>query len=244
MAESAATKVTLRRSLVTWWNDNLPRAGFWRTFNSFLAGIWDFLRESTPEQRRRRYGDVEYDWDHRVDTTSATVSWRDRLLGVFHSAYQPTEPAAFHEMLESVRIDFHPFTFIDLGSGKGRTLMMASHYPFQKIIGVELLPDLHRIACQNLEKYRSADQRCFRLESVCADAREFPFPDEPLVLYLFNPLPEAGLSQVMRNLEESLRWRPRKVIVFYHNPLLEHVVASVRLRKTYGSLEYSVYEST
>ena len=244
MGEPARTNLTLYRTLLTWWSDNLPRAGFWRTLRSFFAGIWDFLLESTPEQRRRRYGDVDYDWDHRVDTTSATVSWRDRLHGVFHSAYQPTAPASFHAMLQSVSIDFRAFTFIDLGSGKGRTLMMASHYPFRKIIGVELLPELHRVACENLEKYRSPNQSCGVLESVCTDARDFQFPDDPLVLYLFNPLPEAGLSLVMRNLEQSLTRHPRKVIVLYHNPLLEHLVGSSKLRKTYGSLEYSVFEST
>ena len=107
----------------------------------FAAELWGFLRDSTPEQRRRRYGDVEYDWDHRVDTTSATVGWRDRLLGVFHSAYQPTEPALFHEMLAALNITFEDFTFIDLGSGKGRALLMASDYPFLRIVGVELLPE-------------------------------------------------------------------------------------------------------
>ena len=146
-------------------------------------------------------------------------------------------------MLQSVGIDFRTFTFIDLGSGKGRTLMMASHYPFRKIIGVELLPELHRVACENLEKYRSPNQSCGVLESVCTDARDFQFPDDPLVLYLFNPLPEAGLSLVMHNLEQSLNRHPRKVIVLYHNPLLEHLVGSSKLRKIYGSLEYSVFES-
>jgi hypothetical protein len=45
---------------------------------------WEFLLDSLPSRRRRRYGDVDYDWDHRVDTTSATVNWRDRLLGLLN----------------------------------------------------------------------------------------------------------------------------------------------------------------
>src|ERR1700745_2600263 len=106
MRADSSSSVSVRQPLVPWWNDNLPRAGFWPTLRCFIASLWAFLRESTPEQRRRRYGDVEYDWDHRVDTTGATVGWRDRLLGVFHSAYQPTEPAAFHEMLQALPIDY------------------------------------------------------------------------------------------------------------------------------------------
>ena len=88
---------------------------------------------------------MEYDWEHRVNTTSGTVGWRERLLGVFHSPYQPTDAALFQEMMASLPIDFSEFTFMDLGSGKGRTLLMASEYPFRRIVGVEILPELHRL---------------------------------------------------------------------------------------------------
>jgi SAM-dependent methyltransferase len=208
--------------------------GTLRALLILLSRAYGFLRESTPEQRRRRYGDVEYDWNYHVDTTSATVSWRDRLLGLFHSPYQPTEPALFHKMLRALNTDFADFTFVDLGSGKGRTLLMASDYPFRKIVGVELLPELHRAASENLRKYTSAGQRCFAIEARCGDARSFFFPFEPTVLYLFNPLSEAGLSTVIRNLDQSLREYPRMVFVLYHNPLLEHVLAASRVLKRTG----------
>ena len=121
---------------------------------------------------------------------------------------------------------------------------MAADYPFRRIVGVELLPSLHAIAEENLRNYRSQSQKCFALRSVCADATRFPFPDEPIVLYLFNPLPEAGLRQVMANLEESLRAHPRTVYVLYHNPLLEEVVnESTVFGKIGGTCQYSVYES-
>jgi hypothetical protein len=207
-----------------------------------VAELWGFLRDSTPEQRRRRYGDVEYDWDHHVNTTRATVSWRDRFLGILHSAYQPTEPNLFREMLLALPIDFSKFTFIDLGSGKGRTLMMASAYPFQRILGVELLPELNRVACENLRSYRNPDQKCFAMESICADAREFEFPPEAIVLYLFNPFPEAGLSAVIHNLERSLRVHPRPVFVLYHNPVLEHLFShSAAFRKIAGTHQFSLF---
>jgi hypothetical protein len=244
MASPAGREHNLRKALLNWWADQRRRYGLAASAWILLCELWGYLLESTPEQRRRRYGDVEYDWDHGVDTTSATVSWRDRLLGVFHSPYQPTEPALFHEMLQALSTDPAGFTFIDLGSGKGRTLLMASAYPFRRIIGVELLPDLHRVACENVRKYASERQECFALEVHCGDAREFEFPAEPTVLYLFNPLPETGLTEVIRNLDHSLREHPRKVFVLYHNPLLEPVLAASRsLKRTGGTHQYSVYES-
>jgi len=206
--------------------------------------MWDFLRESTPGRRRQRYGDAGYDWDHRVDTTSATVGWRERLLGTLHSPYQPTEPELFDEMLGSLKIDLHGFTFIDLGSGKGRALLMAAGYPFRRILGIELLPALHRLAQENIRKFRSDSQRCFSIESLCQDACSFEFPAEPAVLYLFNPLPEAGMLRVAAKLERSLQESPRAVHIVYHNPLLEHVFAdSPALRRIGGTHQYVVYSN-
>lgn len=233
---------TISRTLYDWWAQGIARNGFGRTLQNFVAEVWGFLRDSTPEQRRRRYGDVEYDWDHQVDTTSATVGWRDRLLGIFHSPYQPTAPALFHEMLAALNIDFANYIFIDLGSGKGRTLLMASEYPFRRIIGVELLPELDGVAGKNLQNYQSASQRCRQIETRCGDACEFQFPTEPTVLYLFNPLPPAGLARVLANLEQSLAEKARPVFVLYHNPLHDELIAGVGLFRRYGGThQYTVY---
>jgi hypothetical protein len=135
-----------------------------------------------------------------------------------------------------------PFTFIDIGSGKGRTLLMASDFPFRRIIGVEILPDLHRIAEENVRKYKSDSQKCFAIETISEDARKFVFPPESMMLYLFNPLPEPGLVQLIANLEQSLIQYPRHVYVLYHNPLLEGVLAkSKQLTKVSGTHQYSIY---
>lgn len=229
-----------------WWKYAAAFEGPVRATGRLAGVLWEFARDSTPERRRLRFGDADYDWDHRVNTTSGAVAWRDRLLGMFHSEYQPTEPGAFHEMLDGLKqhtgLDFRDFTFIDLGSGKGRTLLMASDYPFRRIVGVELLPALHRIAVENLGQYKNDAQKCFALESICADANEFSFPDEPLVVYMFNPLPESGMRRVRANLEQSLRARPRPVYVLYHNPLLEHVLSEGGgLRRVAGTDQWSVF---
>jgi hypothetical protein len=224
------------------WKEDRVRDGFWPAARSLAGRIREFLWESMPAQRRRRYGDAEYDWDHRVNTTSATVGWRERLLGQFHSGYQPTEPALFREMMSSLKINFQEFTFIDMGSGKGRVLLMAADYPFRRIVGVELFPALHRVAQENLDTYASPSQRCFTLEAVCGDARTFIFPREPILLYLFNSLPEAALIEVMTRLDDSLRQCTRAVYLLYHNPLLEPVLAHYpAFNKIGGTHQYSLF---
>jgi len=148
-------------------------------------------------------------------------------------------------MMASLPIQFDQFTFVDLGSGKGRTLLMASEYPFRKIVGVELIAELHRAAEENIGEYRSRSQRCVQIESVLADAREFELPEEPLVLYLFNPLSEQALSDALQRLERSLLQTPRPVWVVYHNPVLETTLgASAFLQKAGGTSQYSLYRTT
>ena len=236
-----AQSISLTDAFLGWFREQ-NRQGLLQAIVRCFALLWEFAIDSLPARRRQRYGDVDYDWDFRVDTTSATVGWRDRLLGMLTSPYQPTDPALFHEMLDSLKIDFRDFTFIDIGSGKGRTLLMASDYPFRLVLGVELLPELHRVAQENIAKYKSDSQKCLAIESICGDASDFKFPPGPLLIYLFNPLPEAGLIRVLDNLERSVA---SGAYVIYHNPLLQNTLMSRPwLRRIHQTEGYSVFTSS
>lgn len=230
--------------LGNWWQRESQNTSARAAIRQLLALSWQFLRESLPDRRRQRYGDVEYDWEYRVDTTSATVGWRTRFRGLLHSTYQPVDAELFRAIMNSLPVEFPKFTFIDIGSGKGRALLLASEYPFERIIGVELLPELHRIAWENIHKFPSDLQRCSNIESVWGDATEFHFSQHPLVLFLFHPLPEADFRRVMMNLIASLRQFPRPVYLIYTHPLFESIVeASGSFKKLCGSQQYSVFRN-
>jgi hypothetical protein len=229
-----------------YWKDLHARGGAMSATTGLIKAVWSFIRNSTPERQRRLYGDFDFDWEHRVNTMSGGVGWRERLLGELHSLYQPTEPGVFHEMLDAVQrfasVDFEDFVFVDLGSGKGRTLMMASDYPFQRIIGIELLPALNRTAKQNLALYKGESQKCFAIESVCADATSFPLPAAPLILYMFNPFPEPALRRVLANVMACQAHHRTPAYVLYHNPEQEHVLAeNPHFKKIASATQSSIY---
>ena len=235
---------TVISELQAWWDEHRPRAGFFRTARTLLAIGWEFIRDSMPDRARQRYGDVDYDWEYRVDTTSANVSWRARFIGLLNSSYQPIESSLFQEMLNAVAIDYGHFTFIDIGSGKGRPLLMASEYPFRRIIGVEFLPELNAIAEDNIRKFPDARKRCKQIEARLADATAFEFPSEPLVVFMFHPLPESGFRKVIANLVASMRRNPRPVWLIYANPLFEDIVLqSGGFRKTAGTEQYTIFQA-
>ena len=190
--QDLSLRPSFKNAIKTWWHENAVRVGSFETLRRFMVGIYDFLRDSVPQMRQRRFGDLDYDFDFRVNTTAGTVGWRDRLLGVFHSPYQATDPAVSRDdCAPSGRLDFT--WFIDLGSGKGRTLLMASDYPLRKILGVELIPELNRVAQQNIRDYQSSTQQCeTSIRFATHGCSNFPL--SPWLFSCSTPLLEGRLS--------------------------------------------------
>jgi hypothetical protein len=148
----------------------------------------------------------------------------DRRLGVNTRGYsdlryEPTPADVFREMIVKIPFDPRDFVFVDFGSGKGKVLMLAAHYPFRRVVGVELWEDLHRIALENLASFRERADCAADVTSLRMNAADFSLPDVPLVLYFFNPFPEAVLTRVLSNLGESLARAPRRVYVLFYAPV-------------------------
>ncbi len=207
--------------------------------------LWEMFLDSLPERRRSRFGDIDYDCDFGVDTTWARLPWKVRFRELTtERLYQPTEPQEFRDLLAKVLVDFEDYIFIDLGSGKGRALLMATEYPFKEIIGVEIQPELHKIAEQNVSRFGSPEQKCRDIRLWCGDAREFEFPTEPTVLYLFNPFPEYVFKTVLANLERSLHEHPRQLYVVYNTPLAKSVIENAPfLQKLRETERYQIYRA-
>jgi hypothetical protein len=233
------------RKALAWIREAIRSRGWLGALRYYVAESFELLRDLTPTRRRSRYGDIDYDFDHGVDTTWATVGLRTRIRELLSGVrYQPSEPLLFHQILQGLPVAPDGFTFIDLGSGKGRTLLMASSYPFRQIVGIELLAELDSIARQNIACYHDDQQRCFALESHAGDARDFVFPAEPTVLYLFNPFPEDVLRTVLANLNNSLTNSPRTVYVLYHNLVHEKAFAACAwLQPILRAPQYAIYRA-
>lgn len=235
---------TIPRAFAGWWRESLRQRGLFRTLSRLFASTWELLRDLTPSRRRMRFGDMDYDWDNGVNTTWANPSMYTRVRELFtERGYMPTEPDLFREVVGELQIDYAQFTFIDLGCGKGRALLLATEFPFRRVIGVELLPELIEIAQENARRFHDgAEQQ--RVELWCGDALQFNFPPEPLAIFLFDPFPEHILEQAIARLESSLRKRPRPLVIVYQNPISEHVLSnSGWLKRLRGDIRAAVYQS-
>jgi hypothetical protein len=138
--------------------------------------------------------------------------------------YVPVRPSSARRIIEGLPIgNFADYTFIDLGSGKGRMLLIAGEYPFRQVQGVEFAVELHRQAQTNLIRYRGPRWRCPSVLSLLMDAVDYEFPPGNLVLYLFNPFGGEVIEKVLARLDASLREEPRDAIVVMLYP--EHAAA-------------------
>ncbi|MGH9634434.1 MAG: class I SAM-dependent methyltransferase [Candidatus Angelobacter sp.] len=179
--------------------------------------------------------------------------------------YFATEPWLFEQIMQAVALSIQQsalsiqpttavrgtsaytglqeFNFIDLGSGKGRVLLMAADYPFKRIIGVELMPKLHRAAQENIAKYPS-ERQCRQIKSICMDARDFEFPDGPLVVYLFNPFSESTFALILKSLRTSVEQAPRPVYVAYRFTEFENLLVQAKwLEKIAGAKQWAIYQN-
>ncbi len=110
---------------------------------------------------------------------------------------------------------------VDFGCGKGGILISLSKYPFLKITGVEIAPDLVEIAKNNIRKLNLKN-----VEIECCDATEFEQLNEYNYFYFFDPFPCKVMQDVINNIEKSILEHPRKTTIIYLNPGCHEVVES------------------
>jgi hypothetical protein len=182
--------------------------------------------ERTPEHSEfdRKYGvntDGEFSgWTYLSDLDIPSPNW------IYGRNYAGIEPERFFAIFDDLGIRFEEFTFIDFGSGKGRALLMASEFPFKKIVGIEFSPQLNAIAQQNIVRYSSPTQQCRQIETVQMDFAQYFLPPEPLVLFFYDPCEARVLEQVLANLRASWQKTPRPIYLIYVAPAEEWILQS------------------
>lgn len=158
--------------------------------------------------------------------TSGLVPGRFLKTGHAHdrhsTAYFGVAPSVFHELLKRwVRTKpiapIEDFTFLDLGAGMGRALLLASEYPFRKVVGVELNPVLARMARQNLAGWRAANRLRSPARVICCDAVSARIPQGPCLVFLFNPFGDSVIRRLINRLASRFQNRPRQLDILYVN---------------------------
>ena len=75
-------------------------------------------------------------------------------------------------------------TFVDLGCGKGRALVVASERSFTRILGIELAPSLAAIAQRNSRMIAHEHPQRTPIEVALGDASAVTLPPGDLAIFL------------------------------------------------------------
>jgi len=119
-------------------------------------------------------------------------------------------------MIEALEIDPADYTFVDYGSGKGRTTLVGAEFPFKQAIGVEISKELTAVANSNVAVLEGRGTLKAPVEFYCGDARNFVLPEGNLVLHMYHPFGQDILRDVLTSIRDQAKaGKPRKILVPY-----------------------------
>ena len=198
----------------------------------------DSLKRSQLEEFDRKYGT---DTSMLIPITDLDISSKNWIYG---TSYEPIGLIDFRKIFKDLKLPYDQFNFFDLGSGKGLACLIASALPFKKIIGVEFSEELNCIAIDNYRRFPMEEQKCRHHEYLCMDASKFLFPNDPFVLYLYNPFEPPVMSRVRDNVLKAFAKHARRIVVIYFYPEHSYLWDEVNfLKKVDSTLEYCLYDT-
>ena len=165
--------------------------------------------------------------------TSGLVAGRDLKSGHRHdrhaTAYYGVAPSVFSALLRRWQrsrsaAPIEDFSFIDLGAGMGRAVLLAAQLPFRQVVGVELNPTLVRIARKNLSIWRSLDRTRAPMKMICRDAVDFRLPTGPCLVFLFNPFGATVMRRLLKAWKKGCVEQARQLDLIYVNNEQEHML--------------------
>jgi SAM-dependent methyltransferase len=177
--------------------------------------VWkNILFPFTPQGKEMRY-------DRRLSIDTSGFVDPDKL-GVAEGegrAYMGTPPAIAAFLIGKIAQYARDSTFVDIGSGKGRVLLVASRFAFRRVVGFEHSAQMNEIAAANVRQFAKHYPRMAPVEIVSGDATRLPLPAGPLVIFLFNPFGAALMRDFAASIKTSYEHSPRKIIVIYYNAI-------------------------
>ncbi len=164
-------------------------------------------------------------FDHDYGVTTHAVLFLTDLepeavgdAGAHATHYEAVPVADFRALLAHVPHEaIERSTFVDVGAGMGRAMLLASTYAFRQVYGIEVSPSLYEVAKENLAQARVPTRRCNDLRLVRDDARIAQYPPGDLVVFLFNPFDAEALRATLASI--AGRRHAGETWILYHTPV-------------------------
>lgn len=134
------------------------------------------------------------------------------------SPYEAVNYYMLENLLENFRKLFpEEKTLTDVGCGKGRVLVVAAHYGFTHITGIDFAKELCEEANRNVKSIK-ADFPAVNFKIIWDDVLRTPLTANDKVFFLFNPFDKEIMEKFVEKIERSLKDYPRTIYFIYVNP--------------------------
>ena len=183
---------------------------------------------------KSRSGGRRFDHDYGV-TTHAVLFLTDLDpdavgdAGAHATHYEAVPVADFRALLALVPKDtIASATFVDVGAGMGRAMILAAEYPFKQVCRHRSSrPASTKSRRENLDRACARLTRCHDIRLVRGDARIATLSARRLVVFLFNPFDGDALRATLASIAGGAT--PAKRGLLYHTPV-ERAVIDVACR--------------
>jgi SAM-dependent methyltransferase len=163
-----------------------------------------------------------FDRSYGTDTSGFVPPERmglDPALSRHMMPYAGSQPSIVRRAIAALP-EQEGYCFVDLGCGKARPLLIASEFPFRRLVGVELSPDLANIARANAARIRRDFPGRPAIDIVEGDASRFMLPSGNIVLFVYHAFDADFVRLLVKNLEDGLSGPLEHLFVIYYNPVL------------------------
>jgi len=130
------------------------------------------------------------------------------------------EPVSFY-MLENLFGAFRKISgkesIIDLGCGKGRMMMVAPHFGFKNITGIDFAREMCEQAVTNMkEKEKQFPELKWKV--INENVLDYCISSTDSAFFMFNPFTEEVLKDFLKKLDDSCHQFPRTIHFLYASP--------------------------
>lgn len=141
----------------------------------------------------------------------------NKILSRENNHYAGCQPSCLRNALRSLP-DISQFVFYDLGCGMGRGLVVASEFPFRRVIGVDLSEELCAIAVKNAQKIAQSFPGRAKISVEQGDATTIELPRGQAVVFMYHSFGRATLAPIISRLEQLARIG-QDIFVIFENPV-------------------------
>jgi SAM-dependent methyltransferase len=219
---------------LSWASRSVKRRGLLQTLKVAVSVIIDLvfdLRHGTDTMRWVEVKALGFESEHKTNAVRYTVTKSKPLQRLMRKLNLPKDGA-----------------FVDLGSGKGRVLLLAARFGFERVVGVEFCPELCNIARDNIKTFARKTRLASYIDVVHSDVASFFIEAEYNVFYMYNPFDKVVMARLLANLHASVARFPRKIWLIYNTPIHDQLISQSGLyseSREYeiGGTKFNVYNN-